>query len=303
MTGATGYIGSAVARLLTKEGHTVLGTVRRDAAADQLQRAGIVPIPGDLQVPATLLEAVRIVEPDAVIHTAFIHDFGEWEEAVRADRAAVAAFAAALAGTGKTLISTSGTGFLGDTGSIPVDESFPADPASPFRARADAERDVLRAADTHGLRTVVLRLPLYVYGNGGSVFVPARISLARKHGFSPFIGGGENRVSALHVEDAARLYLSALNHAPAGGTLYHGAAESGITDRAIAEAIGRFVEVPAQSVTRTEADTLFGPGLAAFFAINSQISADKAQQELGGSPQAKSTLLTDIEFGSYRAAA
>jgi nucleoside-diphosphate-sugar epimerase len=296
LTGATGYLGSHLATRLLDAGHIVIGLARNEAAEAKLRPRGITPVRGDLHDPATLADAAR--HADAVIHTAFSHDSGSFEDALRLDRGATAAFVEALAGTGKPLIASSGSGLLGDTGPDPVDETFRIDPGFLLAPRAAAEQDVLRAA-VRGVRAVVLRFPLYVYGNGDSVFVPWLIAQVRKTGAVPYVGTGEHRASAVHVEDAADLYLLALERAPAG-SLYHGAAEHGVTARALAEAIGRAHHVPARSVSSSEAAREWGPRMAAFLSMTNQTASERAVAELGWQPRTGTTLLADVEFGSYR---
>jgi nucleoside-diphosphate-sugar epimerase len=296
LTGATGYLGSHAAIRLLAAGHSVTGLARNEAAAAKLVRSGIAPVHGDLRQPALLADAAR--RADAVIHAAFSHDTASFEEALRLDREATDALTGALAGTGKPLIATSGSGLLGDTGPTPVDESFPVNPAFLLAPRVAAERDVIGAA-ARGVRAVVLRFPLYVYGNGGSVFVPWLIQQGRKTGFVPYIGTGDHRSSAVHVEDAADLYLRALERAPAG-SLYHGAAEHGVSARALAEAIGRAQGLPARSVPLEQAAADWGPRMAAFLSMNNQTASERAVNDLGWQPRAATTLLADVEFGSYR---
>jgi nucleoside-diphosphate-sugar epimerase len=296
LTGATGYLGAHVAARLRAAGHTVTGLARNDAAEAKLWQYGVTPVRGDLRQSEALAEPAR--RADAVIHAAFSHDTGSFEDALRLDRGATAAFASALAGTGKPLIATSGSGLLGDTGPEPVGEDFPVNPDFLLAPRAAAEQDVLRAAD-RGVRAVVLRFPLYVYGNGGSVFVPWLIERARKTGAVPYVGGGEHKASAVHVDDAAELYLLALEKARAG-SLFHGAAEHGVTARALAEAIGRARGVPTRSVALEDARVEWGQRLATFLSINSQIASERARAELGWRPRAPTTLLADVEIGSYR---
>src|SRR5579871_3954870 len=144
LTGATGYLGSHAAARLLAAGHAVNGLARDDAAEAGLRQRGVTPFRGDLRRPEALADAARAA--DAVVHAAFSHGAGGFEEALRLDREATAAFADALAGTGKPLIATSGSGLLGDTGPAPVGEDFPVDPAFLLAPRAAAERDVLRAA-------------------------------------------------------------------------------------------------------------------------------------------------------------
>lgn len=296
LTGATGYIGSVVAEKLQAAGHSVVGLARNDAADAKLRKLGIEPYRGDLREPESLARAAQ--EADGVIHTAFIHDFSDFEGAVRVERATIATFVDALSGSGKPFIATSGTGLLGDTGDQPVNEEFPVKPGFVLAARVEAEQDILRAAQ-RGVKSVALRLPLHVYGRGGSVFVPMWIKAARSTGVVRYIDSGENKLSVVHVDDAAQLYVLALENAPAG-SVFHAAAEFGVTGKALAEAIGRLVGCKVESISMEEATATMGPALAAFMSINNQTNAAKAMQQLGWKPQATVSFLEDIEHGSYR---
>lgn len=295
LTGATGYIGSVVAEKLQAAGHSVIGLARNEAADATLRERGIEPHRGDLRDLESLARGARAA--DGAIHTAFIHDFNDFEGAVRVERAAIAAFVDALSGSGKPFIATSGTGLLGDTGERPVDEEFPVKPDFVLATRAEAEQDILRAAE-RGVRSVALRLPLHVYGRGGSVFGPMWIKAAREAGVTRYIASGENKLSAVHVDDAAQLYVLALEKASAG-SVFHASAEFGITGKALAKAIGRLVGCKVESISIEEATATMGPALAAFMSINNQTNAAKAMQQLGWKPQASVSFLEDIEHGSY----
>lgn len=296
LTGATGYIGSHVAERLLRAGHRVVGLARDDAAAAKLRGRGIDPSPGNLREPAGLTRAAA--SADAVVHTAFDHHAADYADGVRLERGVIAALAGALAGSGKPLVVTSGTGLLGDTGEVPVAEDHPVNPNFLLAVRAEAERDALRAAERE-VRAVVLRFPLFVYGHGGSVFVPWLFAQARAGGVARYIGDGANKSSAVHVQDAADLYLLALAKAPAG-SLYHGAAEHGVTARALAEAVARAGGYNTGSVSREEALALWGPKMVAFLSINNQVDSSKAVRELGWKPRAAPKLLEDVARGSYR---
>lgn len=295
LTGATGYIGSAVAEKLIEAGHIVRGLSRNEDSDARLRERGITPVRGDLTDPAALAAEARTA--DGVVHTAFVHNFGNYNGAVETDRAVTAALAEALAGSEKPYVATSGTGFLGETGPTPVDESFPPNPESPFRHRAVSEGEALKTAK-HGVRSVVIRLPLYVYGRGGSSFVPTQLTAAHRDGIARYIGEGGNRLSAVHVEDAARLFVLALEKAPAG-SLYHGSTEFDITGRQLAEAVAANLKVPVESVTRERATEIFGPVMVEFFAMNNQTSSEKAVRELGWTRLSTTNLLDDIAAGSY----
>jgi nucleoside-diphosphate-sugar epimerase len=294
LTGATGYIGSVVAEKLIKKGHQVLGLARNDVAAEKLQTRGIEAHRGDLTDTASLKKGASVT--DGVIHTAFGHDFANFDRMVQNEIDAVNAFVEALQGTDKPFVATSAPAFLGDTGDKIADENYPIDEKSFFAVRARAEQSVL-AANEKGVRAVALRLPFYVYGRAGSTFLPVLIPMAQRNGAAFYAGDGEQKVSAVHVEEAADLYVAALENESARG-LYNVAAEN-VSNRQIAESIAKLVAVRAESISLEIAAEKFGV-LAGFMTINNQISADKARRELGWQPSAKNSILADIERGSYR---
>jgi nucleoside-diphosphate-sugar epimerase len=222
LTGATGYIGSVVAEKLMGKGHKVLGLARNEAAENKLREKGIEPLRGDLKDVESLKRGASAA--DAVIHTAFVHDFSDFDGAFKIDKAAIAAFADALANTNKKFIATSGALLLGDTKEVEADEDFPYDQNSPFYPRAEAEEIALKMTQKV-VRSTVIRLPLFVYGRGGSSFAPIMIEQAKAAGAANYFGSGANRVSAVHVEDAADLYASALETSTAKG-LYNVSAET-----------------------------------------------------------------------------
>lgn len=169
LTGATGYIGSIVARRLKQTGHTVFGLTRTEASAQKLKALQIEPVLGTLQDREKLMEAAR--KSDGVIHTAFIHDYSDFAGAVKTERDVIAAFTEALAGSQKPFIATSGTGLLGDTGDRIIDDSDNFEFQGELAGRAAAEQDIVHAAQ-HNIRSVALRLPIYVYGHGGESIHP-----------------------------------------------------------------------------------------------------------------------------------
>lgn len=293
LTGATGYVGSVVAEKLLENGHQVSGLARNEAAEAKLRERSVAPLRGDLKNVESLMRGAR--DADGVIHTAFIHDFSDYDGAVRTDRAANAAFLEAISGTNKPFVATTGSAFLGDTGNAAADETFPIDTNSPFRSRAEAEREVLEMAKS-GVRSAIVRLPLFVFGRGGSSFVPYLIRTAKEAGVSRYVEEGNQRVSAVHVEDAAQVYVSALQKAVAG-SLYNVAAET-VTNKDIAEAVAKLVGVETENITLAEAQENFGP-MTGFLSINNQLSAVKAERELGWRPRARVSILQDIEGGSY----
>ena len=294
LTGATGYVGSAVAEKLSGKGHKVTGLARDEAADEKLRERGIEPVRGDLSDTEVLQNAAK--ETDAVIHTAFSHNFSDYNDAVDLDRNVIAAFAEALAQTNKPFIVTSSSAILGDTKNNVADEDYPIDQTSPRRLRGEAEFDVLKLSQK-GIRSVVLRLPLFVYGRGGSSFVPFIINRAKQSGAAQYIKSGEQKVSAVHVEDAADLYVLALETSTAKG-LYNVSAET-VSLKELNEAAARLLNIPAKSIRAENGEEEFGK-MFDFLSINNQLSAEKAQRELGWRANSNTTITEDIENGSYR---
>jgi len=294
LTGATGYIGSVVAEKLLARGHKVLGLARTEAAETKLWGREIESLRGDLKDVESLKRGATAT--DATIHTAFIHDFSDYDGAVQTENAAIAAFADALAGTNKPFIATTGSGFLGDTREAIADEDFPYDRNSPFYSRGESEQDILKLSQK-GVRSVVLRLPFFVYGRGGSSFVPFIIAQARAAGAANYVGDGAEKVSAVHVEDAADLYVLALETSTAKN-LYNVSAET-VSLKDLNEAVARLLDVKAKSVSTEEAQKQLG-AMFGFLSINNQLSSEKAWRELGWKAAVKTTITDDIENGSYR---
>ncbi|MFW6088247.1 MAG: NAD-dependent epimerase/dehydratase family protein [Gemmatimonadota bacterium] len=206
VTGATGYIGSRVARELDSAGHDVAALAHHDEAREKLSASGYEIVAGDLTEPARLAEAAH--GADAVIHTANTGG----EDAARVDASAARAMARALEGSGKAFIYTSGIWVLGETGAEPATEQTPVDPIDLVAWRGPLEKWLVEAS-TRGVRTIVIR-PGVVYGrNGGIPGMMARGEL-------PVVGDGENRWPLIHIDDLARLYVAALERAPAGSILH-----------------------------------------------------------------------------------
>ena len=290
LTGATGYIGTVIAEKLQQVGHTVVGLTRNEATANKLTKQNIEPFFGNLQHPELLAHAAR--QADGVIHTAFIHDFDNWADAVQTDCRVIEAFTDALAGSGKPLVTTSDTSVFGNTGTEIANEDYPIATGFFLAERAKAESAVVRASQKN-IRSVVLRLPLYIYGHGSSnTFISMRLQEAQKIGVVHYVAPGEHQLSAVDVDDVAQLYLLALEKAPAG-SIFHAATESGISEKAIAQEISRVVGCQTQGINSEEAIAKWGTGIAAFFSINNQISAARARQ-LGWQPQTALSLLEDI---------
>lgn len=294
LTGASGYVGSVVAEKLKGKGYKVSGLARNDAAQAKLNEKNIETVHGELSDFDVLKNAAR--NSDAVIHTAFSHNFADYTDAVKLDREVIANFAEALANTNKPFIITSSSAILGDTRGNLADEDYPFGENSPRKFRGEAERDVLQLS-SKGIRSIVLRLPLFVYGRSGSSFVPFVINQAKQTGAANYVGSGEQKVSAVHVEDAADLYLLALETSTGKG-LYNVAAES-VSMKEMNEAVGRLLDIPAKSISAEKAKEKFGK-MFDFLSINNQLSAEKAERDLLWSPKDFHSILDEIENGSYR---
>lgn len=291
VTGATGFIGSAVVQELIGAGHQVLGLARTDASAEALAQTGADVHRGDLSDTESLAAGARAC--DGVAHLAYIHDFSDMAGAGAADRGAIEAFGAALAGSGRPLVVTSGT-LLVSPGRLATEDSTVASgPASHPRA---ASEELALSLAAQGVRVSVVRLPPSVHGDGDHGFVPALIGIARDKGVSAFIGDGQNRWPAVHRLDAARLYRLALENGSAGAR-YHGVADEGVPTQDIAEVIGRRLNLPVVSKTPEEAAEHFG-WLAYFFGINGPASSTLTREQLRWQPT-QPGLIADLEHGIY----
>ncbi len=289
LTGATGFIGSAIVRELLTAGHQVLGFARSDSAANSLIAAGAQVHRGDLED----LESLRrgAAASDGVIHTAFIHDFSKFKANCETDRHAIEAIGSALAGSDRPLIVTSGTGLL-PPGRLAIEENVPASSSIPRVASEEAAASVA----ARDVRVSVVRLPPSVHGTSDHGFVPTLISIARQKGVSAYIGDGLNRWPAVHRLDAAHLYKLVLGKRSAAAR-YHGVAEEGVTMRAIAEAIGAGLGVPVRSLGEDEAGAHFD-WMAHFVALDNPSSSALTRDALGWSPK-ESGLLMDMKESGY----
>jgi len=292
VTGASGHIGSLVVRELLDNGHQVTGLARSDAGAESVRSAGARVVRGTLDDLDVLAEAAG--EADGVIHLAFKHDFTDYAAAGETDLRAVKAMGAALVGSGKPFIVTSGTAALGVAarGVTATEETeVPAD-----LPRVASELATVALADQE-VRASVIRLAPTVHGiTDRKGFIPTLIEHARTTGRAIYVGDGANRWPAVHNLDAARLYRLALESAPAGSRL-HGVAEEGIPFRDIAEAIGKRLDVQAVSVTAEEASAQLG-FIGWIASLDSPTSSAITQRVLGWTPQ-HPTLLEDLSDGHY----
>lgn len=290
VTGATGFVGSAVVKELINNGHQVLGLARSDASANALIAAGAEVHRGDLTDLDSLRSGAAAV--DGVIHTGFIHDFTRYKEMCEVDKIAIEAIGAELAGTNRPFIVTSGTALV-SPGSLATENIIPAPGASVHPRVSEQTADALAEM---GINTAVVRLSPSVHGAGDYGFVPMLIKLAREKGVSAYIGEGQNRWSAVHRLDTAVLYRLALENATPKAR-FHGVAEEGITVKAIAEVIGKQLNIPVVSISNEEAAAHFG-WLAGFAGLDCPASGKITQESLGWKPT-HIELLADMEQGGY----
>ena len=290
LTGANGWVGSAVARDLLDAGHSVVGLVRSKEKGEALAAAGGTPVLGSLGDLDVIREATG--DCDGVIHTAFGLDFSKLAELAEEDRRAIETFGEVFAGSYRPIVVTGG--FL----LLPAGETFTEDarpPVSPEFPRT-SEQTAFAVAD-RGLRASVVRLPRSVHGAGERHgFVPMLAGVAREKGVSAYVGDGQNRWPAVHRLDAAPIFRLAVERGT-GNEAFHAVAEEGVPYKLIAEAIGRQNGVPAKSLTPEEAEAHFG-GLAMFAAGNGPASSERTRAVLGWEPRERG-ILSDIDWPDY----
>ena len=287
VTGASGWIGSAVVPELLGAGHEVLGLARSDAAAGTVARLGAAVQRGSLDDVASLRAAAQGV--DGVVHLGYHHDFSQMAEAAAMDRRAIEAFADVLAGTDGALFAASGVVGMGP-GATELDTPDPG-----LHPRVATGELVVSLAE-RGIRSGVVRFAPTVHGAGDRGFVASLSELARRTGVSGFLGDGSNRWPAVHRLDAGVLVRLAVEGAPAASVL-HAVAEQGITTREIAEAIGRSLGVPVESRPAES----FG-WIGGFFGMDASVSNDLTRERTGWAPT-QPGLVADIAAGSYLDAA
>lgn len=295
VTGASGHIGSAVVPELLGDGHQVVGLARSDRSAAAVAALGAEVRRGDLGDPEGL--AAAAADADGVIHLAFDHEAmyrGDYTGPIATDLRVTEAIAGALEGTGKPLLTTSGTLSLSYAGI--TDRPGTEDDALPAGPRIDAENFVVGLA-ARGVRSAVVRLPPIVHSHlDHHGFAPALIGMARTAGAAGYLGDGSNRWPAVDTRDAARVYRLALEAAPAG-SLLHAIAEEGVPFREIAEAFGRGLGLPVERVAEADAAERFG-FLAGFAALDNPVSSAGTRELLGWAP-VRPGLIEDLDQGHY----
>lgn len=277
VTGATGFIGSAVVKELIGAGHQVLGLTRSDLGAGTLIAAGAEVHRGTLEDLESLRSGAAIC--DGVIHTAYNNDFSQFAAAGETDRRAVEVIGAALAGSDRPLVITSAIGVLSP--GRPTTEDDAGDPNGPGAVRIPSEEKAL-ALSTEGLRSSIIRLPLMVHDRTKQGLATRLIGLARQTGVSAYVNDGVNRWPAVHLLDAAHLFRLALEKGVAGSR-YHAIAEDAIQLREIAEVIGRMLNVPVNAISPDKAADHFG-ALAYFVNADFQASSARTKEALGWNP-------------------
>ncbi|MFE4368127.1 SDR family oxidoreductase [Streptomyces sp. NPDC056835] len=295
VTGASGWIGSAVVPELIDAGHGVVGLARSDASAAALTAAGAEVVRGTVDDLDVLRDAAAA--SDGAIHLAFKHDIafsGDFQGAAEADRRAADTFGDALAGTDRPFVLASGVVGLAP-GRVATERDMPEIDGSPLSVRASTAQAVLALA-SRGVRSSVVRLSPTCHGEGDQGFLATLVAVARAKGVSGYVGDGGSHWPAVHRLDAARLFRLAVEKAPAGSVL-HGVAEEGVAIRDIAEVIGRHLDVPVTSVASEAAAEHFA-WLSAFLGHDALASNTLTRELLDWRP-AHPGLLEDLDKGHY----
>jgi nucleoside-diphosphate-sugar epimerase len=292
VTGATGFVGSAVVQELIAAGHRVLGLTRSEAGAQTLIAAGAEVHHGDLEDLDSLRRGAAAA--DGIIHTGFIHDFARFKEVCEVDRKVIEALGSEFEGSDRPFVITSGIGVLTVPGRV-VNELDRADASHPIpRVATEFAADAVAA---RGVRVSLVRLPPSVHGEGDHGFVPMLINVAREKGVSAYIGEGQNHWPAVHRLDAAKMFRLALEQNTVPGTRYHSVAEEGVAFKEIAGAIGRGLNIPVVSKAQEEAGEHFG-WFAHFAGMDCPASSKISREMLGWQPEHLS-LIEDLSAGHY----
>ncbi|HWV28154.1 MAG TPA: SDR family oxidoreductase [Dyadobacter sp.] len=291
VTGASGFVGSAIVSELLKNGHEVLGLVRSEKSVGQLAAAGATPLLGDVNDPEILRRGVA--GSDAIIHTAFNHDFSQFKANCEADRKVIETLGQALTGSEKPLVVTTGMGLLRYDRPVTEDDALNAKSDEIPRAATD---EAANAVAAQGVDVYLVRLPPSVHGAGDHGFVPMIIGITKEKGESAYIGDGSNPWPAVHRHDAAVLYRLIVEQRPSLKVL-HAVAEPGIPFREIAQAIGTGLGLPVVSKTGDAAAAHF-TWFQHFAGIGCVASSEKTRETLGWLPGAPG-LLEDIALAGY----
>jgi nucleoside-diphosphate-sugar epimerase len=289
VTGATGFIGSALVPELIQAGHRVLGLTRSEAGAVALRKAGAEALPGNLEDLDSLRKGAA--DSDGVIHLAFNHDFSKLEQNALDERNAIGAIGEVLAGSKRPFVVTSGTAMAANVDGRPSAENSPT---SSWNPRAGLEAAVTEFTG-RGLITSIVRLP-QVHDTRKQGLVPYLLAVTRQKGLSAYIGDGGNRWPAAHISDVARLYRLALEKSEPGA-IYHAVDEEGIPMKAIAEAHGRGLKVPVVSIKPEDAEAHFG-WLARFAMLDMASSSAITRQKLNWHPTGPG-LIADLDNMDY----
>jgi nucleoside-diphosphate-sugar epimerase len=290
LTGATGFIGSALVPQLLEAGHQVIGMTRSDAGAQALTSAGVEVHRGTLEDTDSLRRGAE--KADAVIHLAFDHDFTNFVANCEKDKRAIAALGSALAGSDRPLLITSGTG-IGSPGAgqLATEDVFNTSHPNPRTGSEIASNELLDA----GINVSVMRLP-QVHNPYKQGLITPLIAIAREKGVCAYVGEGQNRWPAGHLSDVARLYRLAIEKAEPGAR-YHAVGEEGVTAREITEALGRGMNLPVISIPPEEAPAYFG-WMSMFAALDMPASSAQTQARLGWKPTGP-TLISDLNEARY----
>eukprot|EP01035_Chromulina_nebulosa_P035905 gene35905-48294_t len=290
ITGATGFVGSAVVNELIKSGHHVIGLARSEESANKLIALGVEVINGTLENEASLQEGVS--KSDAVIHLAFNHDFSKFADNAKVEANAVHVIGEALKGSDRSFVVTSGVAFISPGRLATEDDTLgPLAHIVPRKSEQTALEYV-----NQGVKVTVVRLPPSVHGEDDHGFVPLLIGIARSKGYAGYFGEGTNVWSTVHRLDAARLYVQALEKQPINHII-HAIAEQGVPVKQIAESIGKNLNIPVQSLNKTEAEEYYG-WFFNFATIDCPTSSEKTKAFYNWNP-VQDTLLVDLDKAKY----
>lgn len=286
VTGASGFVGSAIVQELLNAGHEVLGLARTDNAAESLTNAGAAVHRGDLEDLESLKAGAT--QADAVIHTAFNHDFSKFKANCESDRQVILSLGEALKGSNRPLVITSGIGLMNGAGKLIDEHDVP--PSSDIMPRAASE-EAARAVSELGVNSYILRLPPTTHGEGDHGFVPMVINIDKEKGESAYIGTGSNRWPAIHRFDAATLYRLIIEQQPEQ-KVFHAVAEEGISFIEIANTIGKGLSLPVVSKNEADAEAHFG-WFQYFATFDCAATSERTRKTLGWEPK-HAMLLDDL---------